>query len=116
MEQLLAAVKLIVVSSSQTECVAKAAVAVPVASYSEDSGSIINCDGRLQRYEMAVVKNQPIRDLISIVQLLGGEVKNVQEARAGLQAAVAVLKDIDLEQIPAEGIALTESEVAHVAA
>jgi len=114
--QLLATVKLVMVTSSQTECVAKAAVAVPVASYSEDSGSIVNGEGRLQRYEVAVVKNQPACDLLRIVHLLGGEVTNNQEARVGLQAAVAVLKNIDLEQVPAEGIALTESEVAHVAA
>jgi len=114
--QLLADTKLIMVASSQTDCVAKAAVAVPVASYSEDAGSLVNCDGRLQSYEVAVVKNQPAKSLIEVLHLCGGEIKSNQEARAGLQAAVAVLKDIDLEQIPAEGIALTESEVAHVAA
>ena len=116
MGQLLATVKLIVVDSSLNGCVEKATVALPVASSSEDSGSIVNCDGRLQRYEVAVVKNQPASDLIHVVHLLGGEVKNGQEARAGLQATLAVLKDVDLEQIPAEGIALTENEVAHVAA
>ncbi|MCL1980121.1 MAG: hypothetical protein FWG62_03480, partial [Proteobacteria bacterium] len=65
---------------------------------------------------VAVVKNQPFKSLIEVTNLIGGEVANNQEARAGLQAAVALLKDIDLEQIPAQGIALTESEVAHVAA
>ncbi|MDR2550453.1 MAG: (2Fe-2S)-binding protein [Desulfobulbus sp.] len=112
----LANAKLIAISSAATGCTAKSAVAVPVASYSEDSGSLINCDGRLQRYEIAVAKNQPLKSLIEVTNLIGGEIANNQEARAGLQAAVAVLKDIDLEQIPAEGIALTESEVAHVAA
>jgi len=116
MTQLLATVKLIMIDSSHNTSVAKAVVALPVASYSEDSGSIVNCDGRLQRYEVAVVKNQPACTLIHAVHLLGGEVKNGQEARIGLQASVAVLKDVDLEQIPAEGIALTENEVAHVAA
>jgi len=116
MAQLLATVKLMAITSSLNGCVAKAAVALPVASSSEDSGSIVNCDGLLQRYAVAVVKNQPACDLIHVVHLLGGEVKNVQEARAGLQTAVAALQDVDLEQIPAEGIALTVNEVAHVAA
>jgi NADH dehydrogenase/NADH:ubiquinone oxidoreductase 75 kD subunit (chain G) len=114
--QLLSKAKLITITSSLTGCVAKSAVAVPVASYSEDSGSLVNCDGRLQQYEIAVTKNQPLKSLIEVTRLIGGEVKNNQEARAGVQAAVVALKDIDLEQIPAEGIALIESEVAHVAA
>jgi NADH-quinone oxidoreductase subunit G len=115
-DQLLATVKLIVMGSSQTLLTAKAAVALPVASYTEDSGSIVNCDGMLQRYEVAVVKNQPQCTLIQAVHFLGGEVKNAQEARVGLQAAVSSLQDVDLAQIPAEGIALTDNEVAHVAA
>lgn len=113
---LLVNAKLITITSSLTDCVARSAVAIPVASYSEDAGSLVNCDGRLQGYEAAVVKNQPLNSLIEVTRLLGGEIKSNQEARVGLQAAVAVLKDIDLEQIPAEGVALTESEVAHVAA
>ena len=114
--EMLAKLKLITIASTATGCVAQSAVAMPVASFSEDSGSLINCDGRLQHYEVAVVKNQPFKSLIEVTNLIGGEVANNQEARAGLQAAVALLKDIDLEQIPAQGIALTESEVAHVAA
>lgn len=115
-DQLLATVKLVVIGSSRIPLAAKATVTLPVASFSEDTGSIVNCDGRLQRYEVAVVKNQPLSTLIQAVHLLGGEVKNAQEARAGLQAAVPVLQDIDLAEIPAEGIALTDNEVAHVAA
>lgn len=116
LDQLLATVKLVVIGSSRIPLAAKAVVSLSVASYSEDTGSIVNCDGRLQRYEVAVVKNQPQATLIQAIHLLGGEVKNAQEARAGLQAAVPVLQDIDLAKIPAEGIALTDNEVAHVAA
>lgn len=115
-DQLLAAVQVVVIGNSHIPLVAKAAVALPVASYSEDTGCIVNCDGRLQRYAVAVVKNQPLPTLIQAVHLLGGEVKNAQEARVGLQAAVPVLQDIDLAKVPAEGIALTDNEVAHVAA
>lgn len=114
--ELLTTVKLIAISSSSNDCVAKAAVTVPIASYSEDSGSVVNCNGRLQRYEVAVAKNQPACAMIDAIHLLGGAIKNNQEARTALQTAIAALKDIDLEKIPAEGIALTENEVAHVAA
>ena len=114
--QLPATAHLVSLASSLTACVARSAVALPVASYSEDAGSLVNCDGRLQRYEAAVLKNQPLKSLIEVTRLLGGSVRNIQEARAGLQTAVAVLNDVDLERIPADGIALTASEVAHVAA
>jgi NADH-quinone oxidoreductase subunit G len=114
--KLLETVKLIYIGSAFDVSALKASVALPVASFSEDSGSIINCDNMLQRYERAVVKNSPAFDLIHVVHLLGGEVKNVHEARAGLSASIATLKDVDLEQVPAEGLALTENEVANVAA
>lgn len=116
LNELLASVKLIALDSSFSDYVAKAAISAPIASFSEDTGSIINCDGRLQRYEVAVVKNQPACAMIEAIHLLGGAIKSNQEARAELQTAVAALQGIDLDQIPAEGIALTESEVAHVAA
>jgi NADH-quinone oxidoreductase subunit G len=109
-------VKLIYIGSQLNASASKAVVSLPVASYSEDSGSIVNADNILQRYEKAVVKNNPAFDLVHVVHLLGGDMKNSQEIRTGLSAAVAALKDIDLEQIPGEGLALTENEVANVAA
>jgi hypothetical protein len=54
--------------------------------------------------------------MIKAIHLLGGAIKSNQEARAELQTAVAALGTVDLEHIPAEGIALTANEVAHVAA
>jgi NADH-quinone oxidoreductase subunit G len=108
--------KLICVDSYINSCTSKAGLVLPVASYSEDSGSIINCDGRLQQYDVAVVKNEPTPDLIHIVHLLGGEIKNCHEVRVRLSAAISGLKSIDLEHVPVGGIALTENEVANVAA
>lgn len=114
--ELLTTVKLIALDSLSNNLVTKAALVLPIASYSEDTGSIINCDGRLQQYETAVVKNQPACAMIDAIHLLGGAIKSNHEARAGLQTAVDALQGIDLARIPAEGIALTESEVAYVAA
>ncbi|MDY0389800.1 MAG: 2Fe-2S iron-sulfur cluster-binding protein [Desulfobulbus oligotrophicus] len=116
LDQLLGQVKLITVGSRQNDFVTKASIKVPVASFSEDSGSIINCDGRLQRYDAAVIKNEPMPSMIAAINMLGGGIVSHQEAREGLQANVPKLKDIDLDQVPGDGIALTENEVAHVAA
>ena len=63
-----------------------------------------------------MVKNTPLTNLIQVVQQLGGAVKDVHEARAGLVKSVTALNGLDLEKVPGEGIALTDNEVANVAA
>lgn len=95
---------------------ALATIALPVASFSEDTGTIINADQILQRYTAAVVKNSPAADLIEVLHLLGGQLSNHDEALTDLSATIAALNTIDLKHIPAEGIALTDKEVANVAA
>ena len=108
--------KLAYLGSNMDACAEKAAIALPVASATEDAGTLVNVDSILQQYAVAVVKNTPAFDMIHVVSQLGGEIKNCFEARAGLTAAVAALKGIDLEQVPGEGLALTVSEVPNVAA
>ena len=93
-----------------------ASIILPVASYSEDTGTLINADNILQRYEIAVIKNAQASDLIYVVNLLGGEIKNHEEALNDLSATIAALNNIDLKHIPSEGIALTGKEVSNVAA
>jgi len=115
-EQLQEKMKIAVVGSYVDGFSEKASIALPVASYSEDCGTIINCSNIMQRYEAAVVKNTPALDLIHVVNLLGGEIKNCKEAWADLAVCNAALANIDLEHIPSEGIALTDNEVSNVAA
>ncbi|ADW18205.1 NADH:ubiquinone oxidoreductase, subunit G, iron-sulfur binding protein [Desulfobulbus propionicus DSM 2032] len=115
-DQLLSSVKVAYVGSSLDGCAVKATIALPVASYTEDAGTLINVDQILQQYEIAVVKNTPAFNLIHVVNLLGGPVKDYHEARAEIMANVAALNGIDLEQVPGEGLALTDSEVSNVAA
>ncbi|MBV5318469.1 MAG: (2Fe-2S)-binding protein [Desulfobulbaceae bacterium] len=93
-----------------------AAITLPVAAYSEDTGIIINADNILQQYDVAVRKNDPAIDLLQIVTLLGGEFKNREEVLTDLSATIAALNNIDLKHIPSEGIALTDKEVSNVAA
>lgn len=113
---LLEKAKLVQITPSQGVCVFKAAVAVPIASCSEDCGTLINIDQIVQQFSVAVVKNSPASDLIEVVKQLGGPIHDVKEARAGLMKSVSALQAIDLEQIPEEGRALTDSEVSNVAA
>ncbi len=108
--------KLIYLGTSLGVCATLASVALPIASYSEDCGILINCDQVVQQFDVAVVKNTPLPDLIQVVQQLGGSVPDVQEARAGLMQSVPAFKGIDLKQVPAEGKALTDNEVSNVAA
>lgn len=108
--------KFVAIGSYADGFTAKASLILPVASYSEDCGSIINSDHILQSYTAAVCKNMPAADLIHVVHLLGGELKNCKEVRADLAANIAALGKIDLEQVPSEGFVLTDSEVSNVAA
>jgi NADH-quinone oxidoreductase subunit G len=116
LDQLTDSVKLAYIGSSTDGCAAKAAITLPVASFCEDAGTLINVDQILQQYDVAVVKNTPAFNLIHVVHLLGGEIKDNHEARAALTASVSALKGLDLEQVPGEGVALTDSEVTNVAA
>jgi NADH-quinone oxidoreductase subunit G len=116
MEQLLGKTKFVAIGSYANGFTAKASIIFPVASYSEDTGSIINSENIVQRYEAAVIKNKPALNLIHAVNLLGGEITDGQAARADLAANVGALSNIDLERIPSEGLALTGNEVSNVAA
>ena len=115
-QALLDKVQLIHIGSYQNDCSAKAAIQLPVASYSEDNGLVINCDGILQQYKAAVSKNSQAPSLIEVVHLLGGEFSSRESVLADLLANVAALGTVDLEHIPAQGTALTANEVANVAA
>ncbi len=104
------------VGSYQNDFSAKTTLRLPTASYSEDTGLIVNCDGILQQYKTAVVKNSPATGLGQMVQLLGGSIESHAQALAELKSTITALQSVDFEQMPSEGIALTASEVAHVAA
>jgi len=108
--------KLVYLSSYKDRFSEIASITLPVAAYSEDTGTIINTDNILQRYGAAVIKNVPAFNLIRVVNLLGGEFKSHEEALTDLSATIAALNNIDLKHIPSEGIALTDKEVSNVAA
>lgn len=103
------------VGSYANGCADAASYLIPVASYSEDCGSIINVDGVLQRYDIAVVKNNPLPNILEIIARLGGNLSDAQAVRTSLSSMDA-FKNMDLQNIPAQGLALTVSEVDNVTA
>lgn len=114
--QLKERMKLVYISSYADAFSQMATIALPVASYSEKSGTIVNTDKILQRFEVAVVKNAPPVALIQALAQLGGEIATLESAWDDLTASVADLNKVDFAQIPAQGLALTDSEVSNVAA
>ena len=106
----------IYVGSYLNDTATLATIKLPVRSFSEDEGMIVNVDGRLQAFSCAVSKNQPAKTILEIIGLLGGLVHDTANARGALQNLVPTLKAVDLACIPAEGLVLTDSEVTNVAA
>ncbi len=106
--------ELVYVGSAINATTARAAVLLPVASYSEDAGSLVNVDSILQQYEVAVVKNEPASTLLQVNALLGGAIGTNEEAWKAL-ADAAPFNTVDFTNVPAEGLALTDNEVSNVA-
>ena len=110
-----AAKKVLVVSSHINDMVARCLVALPIASYSEYGGTIVNEAKVLQRFEPAVKKNDPPRDILEVTRLLGGAIKNGAQSWPGMKTQVRALAAVNPDEIPEEGLQLiTDSEEAHV--
>jgi NADH dehydrogenase/NADH:ubiquinone oxidoreductase subunit G len=86
-----------------------AAIAIPVASYSESSGSVINADGILQHFIAAVRKNKPLPDMIQITGIAGSPIVTESDIVSEMKKILPSL----IEVIPEGGLKLTESEAAH---
>jgi len=98
--------QLAVVGTSSDFASETASIVVPAASYTEYDGSVVNCDNILQVFSKAVVKNNPLEDITVIAGRLGGSINSHAAAWAELKKTVAVLKDVEPEQIPEQGLAL----------
>ncbi|PIE60481.1 MAG: NADH-quinone oxidoreductase subunit G [Desulfobulbus propionicus] len=103
---LLGDTKLAVVGTSRDFATEKAEIVVPVASYTEYDGSVVNCDNILQVFSKAVRKNDPLKDITAIAGSLGGSIDSNAAAWTALKETVAALKDVEPEQIPEQGLAL----------
>lgn len=109
--QALAKIRVVSISTHENVFTKTAEVAIPIASYSESEGCVINKDGILQHFDKAVSKNSPFPDLIDITGRLGSPV-SMEEIRAEMKRIIPALEG----GIPEEGLKLTESEASHVPA
>ena len=113
--KLLTDTKLIAVSAHESFATSLAFLAIPVASYSEYSGTIINCDNILQHFNKAVTKNSEPADIASIASRLGSPLASGQ-IFAELQQIIKPLGAYSSDTIPAQGLNLNNSEAANVTA
>jgi len=104
--------KVIACATHETVFTALANLIIPVSSYSEYAGSVINCDNILQRFPKAVTKNTELPDIMQIAAQLGGTLRTPVEAFTELQQVIGALKEYQPTGIPVEGLNLNDSEAA----
>lgn len=116
LSDLLKETKVIVVTPYDNDCTALADIAIPVASYTEYSGTVINCDNILQSFKKAITKNDDLTDQSEFAVQLGSPLQNPEARYAELQQVIPVLNEFESDKIPAEGLNLNDSEAANVTA
>ena len=94
LKKLLGDAKLLAVSSHDDAVTAMADLAIPVASYTEYAGCVINCDNILQSFRKAVTKNQDLAEISAIATSLGSPLASPAERIAALQQAIGALKEL----------------------
>ena len=115
-EDLIKGKKTIVCATHDLEWLATAELTIPVSSYSEYEGCVVNCDGILQKFSKAVTKNNELPTICQIAAEFGSPLTTPSEIFAELQQTVGALKQYQPTTIPAEGLNLNDSEVANVTA
>jgi NADH-quinone oxidoreductase subunit G len=81
-------------------------IAIPIASWTESSGMVINCDTILQFYDKAVTKNSPSADGVEVLHMLGGPLGSREEILSEIRKSSGPLAQVDFTEIPAEGLKL----------
>lgn len=98
--------KSIAFSSSDNAVSTLANLAVPVASYSEYSGSVINCNNVLQSFKKAVRKNDDPQDIVAIAAQLGSPLASQADCFNALKPIIKPLEDLSFATVPASGLKL----------
>ncbi|MBU0945795.1 MAG: (2Fe-2S)-binding protein [Proteobacteria bacterium] len=114
--KLLKGTKVITVTSHDTPFTTMADMAIPVASFSEYAGTVVNSDNILQSFGKAITKNIDLDDISGIAARLGSPLQTPGERFAALQQIISALNGFEPDNIPAEGLKLKESEAANVTA
>ena len=108
--------KTIVCATHESQYIADANLTIPVSSYSENEGCVVNCDSILQKFDKAVIKNHELPNICQIAAEFGSPLTSSAEIYAELQQVIGVLKQYQPATIPAEGLNLNDSEAANVTA
>ncbi|MDR3630190.1 MAG: 2Fe-2S iron-sulfur cluster-binding protein [Desulfocapsaceae bacterium] len=108
--QRLEAIKVIAVTSHDGILTKMASIAIPVASYSESSGSLVNIDGMLQHFDRAVQKNTPYFDMVELCGMLGSPVATASDAVNEIKKVIPSFANVE------GGLKLTASEATNVPA
>ena len=116
MREMIAATRVLAVSSRTGGLTELAEVALPVASYSEYGGTIVSEFNILQSFGPAVRKNEERIDILEVTRLLGGAVRDNAQAWPGMKTTVPQLAEVHPDRIPAEGLQLSGNEESHVSA
>ncbi|MFN2355749.1 MAG: 2Fe-2S iron-sulfur cluster-binding protein [Desulfopila sp.] len=97
---------IIALSRHRSAVVEQADIAIPIASWTEYSGTVINCDNILQFFDKAVSKNSPAADAVEVLHLLGGPLASRDEILSEIRKSSTPLAKVDFTEIPAEGLKL----------
>ena len=116
LKKLLKDTRIMAVTAHDDQMAEMADLAIPVASFSEYCGSVVNCDNILQSFAKAVTRNNDFADIGAIAAGLGSPLQTEAERFAELGKYIGALKDIKPDSIPAEGLNLNESEATNVKA
>ena len=116
LQQLLKGIRTILATSHDSPSAAAADIAVPVASFSEYDGAVVNCDGILQCFRKTVGKNEPLPDMADFIAALDGTVADRAGLFTALAALIPALAGQSADTVPAQGLKLNENEAAHVSA
>ncbi|NOR23339.1 MAG: 2Fe-2S iron-sulfur cluster binding domain-containing protein [Desulforhopalus sp.] len=116
LKKLLKETKIVALATHDNQCTGMADMAIPVASYSEYTGTVINCDNILQRFGKAITKNEDLADICEIACQLGSPLQSDEQRFSELQQIISALGEFEPDKIPAEGLNLNDSEAANVTA
>lgn len=116
LSKLLSGTRVIALATHTDSCTQLADLVIPVASYTEYAGSIINCDNILQHFSKAITKNDDLADIANIAANLGSPYGSSEELFEELQNIIGPLKELTSDTIPGEGLNLNDSEAANVTA
>jgi len=97
---------IIAAASHDSDFFKMANLVIPVASFTEYKGMVINCDIILQVFDKAINKNNPPVEISDIAGQLGGSLKNSEDRYSALKEVIVSTENFDPDNIPATGLKL----------